>query len=108
MNSQLIDLDDALPVKPCSHEYQANCNNCRLTSICLPFSLESREVDELDRIIQRSKPLQKGQHLYREGDGFQSVFAVRSGTLKAIGPRTMAASRSRVSSSPAKSWGWTA
>jgi CRP/FNR family transcriptional regulator len=87
MNSQLINLDmdvhEDLPVKPCGHHYEANCNNCRLTSICLPFSLDTQEIDELDRIIQRSKPLQKGQHLYRESDHFQSIFAVRSGTLKA-------------------------
>jgi CRP/FNR family transcriptional regulator len=83
VNTQTIDLNDELLVKPCSHDYQASCGNCRLSSICLPFSLETREVDELDKIIQRSKPLQKGQHLYRESDNFQSVFAVRSGTLKA-------------------------
>lgn len=83
MNTQTIDLSDELPVKPCSHEYQANCNDCRLSSICLPFSLERQDIDTLDSIIQRSKPLQKGQHLYRESDTFQSVFAVRSGTLKA-------------------------
>jgi CRP/FNR family transcriptional regulator len=33
--------------------------------------------------VQRSKPLQKNNHLYREGDNFQSVFAVRSGSVKA-------------------------
>jgi CRP/FNR family transcriptional regulator len=83
MNTQYINLSEDTPIKPCPHDYQPNCNNCRLGSICLPFSLETKEVDELDRIIQRSKPLQKGQHLYRESDPFQSVFAVRSGTLKA-------------------------
>ena len=70
-------------VKPCTHDYQANCGNCRLNTICLPLALESDDVKQLDDIIQRSKPLQKNQHLYREGDDFQSVFAVRSGTLKA-------------------------
>ncbi len=83
VNTQNIELTDELPVKPCPHEYQASCSNCRLGSICLPFALESREIDQLDSIIQRSKPLQKGQHLYRESDHFQSVFAVRSGVLKA-------------------------
>lgn len=67
----------------CSHEFQVSCGNCRLNSICLPLALESDDVAQLDSIIQRSKPLQKNQHLYREGDDFQSVFAVRSGTLKA-------------------------
>ena len=69
--------------KACTHDYQVNCGNCRLNSICLPLALESDDVKQLDDIIQRSKPLQKNQHLYREGDEFQSVFAVRSGTLKA-------------------------
>jgi CRP/FNR family transcriptional regulator len=83
MNSQLIDLSDDVPTSACPHDYQPHCNNCRLSGICLPFSLESKEVEELDSIIQRSKPLQKGQHLYRESDRFESVYAVRSGTLKA-------------------------
>lgn len=69
--------------KLCPHDYKVNCSNCRLNSICLPLTLESDDVELLDNIIQRSKPLQKGQHLYREGDDFQSVYAVRSGTLKA-------------------------
>jgi CRP/FNR family transcriptional regulator len=69
--------------RPCPHDYQVNCGNCRLNSICLPLALESDDIQQLDDIIQRSKPLQKGQHLYREGDDFQSVYAVRSGTLKA-------------------------
>lgn len=69
--------------KRCTHDFQVSCGNCRLNSICLPLALESDDIAQLDSIIQRSKPLQKNQHLYREGDDFQSVFAVRSGTLKA-------------------------
>ncbi|EED32706.1 transcriptional activator Anr [gamma proteobacterium NOR5-3] len=84
VNTRLIDLElDNPSAASCTHDFQVNCNNCRLSAICLPFSLETAEIDELDRIVQRSKPLQKGQHLYRESDDFQSVFAVRSGTIKA-------------------------
>lgn len=71
------------PTRQCSHDYKINCGNCRLNSICLPLALESDDIQQLDDIIQRSKPLQKSQHLYREGDDFQSVFAVRSGAMKA-------------------------
>ena len=73
--------DSAL--KTCTHDYRVTCGDCRLNSICLPIALESDDIQQLDDIIQRSKPLQKNQHLYREGDDFQSVYAVRSGTLKA-------------------------
>lgn len=67
----------------CSHDYSVNCRDCRLNRICLPFSLENSDIDELDRIIQRGRPLQKGAHLYRQGDEFGEVYAVRSGALKA-------------------------
>jgi CRP/FNR family transcriptional regulator len=70
-------------VKPCAHEFKVSCGNCRLNRICLPLALESDDIEQLDEIIQRSKPVQKGQHLYREGDEFKSVYAVRSGALKA-------------------------
>ena len=83
MTIHLADTGDNSVLKPCAHDYQVNCGNCRLNSICLPLALESDDIQQLDDIIQRSKPLQKNQHLYREGDEFQSVFAVRSGTLKA-------------------------
>ncbi|MEE4660109.1 MAG: fumarate/nitrate reduction transcriptional regulator Fnr [Halieaceae bacterium] len=76
-------MDDDLSVKACVHDYHPHCGNCRLSGICLPYALEAAEVEQLDSIIQRGKPLQKGQHLYRESDGFESVYAVRSGTLKA-------------------------
>ena len=83
MSIQVKQSEQEAEFKPCAHDYQINCGNCRLNSICLPLALESDDIAQLDDIIQRSKPLQKGQYLYREGDEFQSVFAVRSGTLKA-------------------------
>ena len=52
MNTQQQHLDTK---KACAHEFQVSCSNCRLNSICLPFSLEARDIDELDRIIQRSQ-----------------------------------------------------
>jgi CRP/FNR family transcriptional regulator len=83
MTIHLAETGESGSLKACAHDYQVNCGNCRLNSICLPLALESDDIQLLDDIIQRSKPLQKSQHLYREGDDFQSVFAVRSGTLKA-------------------------
>ena len=52
--------------KPCSLDYQVNCGNCRLNSMCLPLGLESDDIQQLDDIIQRSIPLQNNQHLFRE------------------------------------------
>jgi CRP/FNR family transcriptional regulator len=69
--------------RKCTHDYQVNCSNCRLSSICLPLALENDDIDQLDNIVQRGRPLHKGDHLYRDTDEFRSVYAVRSGAVKA-------------------------
>lgn len=40
------------------------------------------DLDLLDDIVKRGRPLKKGDYLFRQGDSFSSVFAVRSGSLK--------------------------
>jgi CRP/FNR family transcriptional regulator len=67
----------------CPHNSTISCGNCRLGSICLPLALETDEIVRLDEIVQRGRPLQMGEHLYRESDAFTSVYAVRSGAIKA-------------------------
>jgi CRP/FNR family transcriptional regulator, anaerobic regulatory protein len=66
----------------CHHDYQVSCGNCRLATICLPIALEASDIDKLDKIIQRGRPLRKGEHIYRENDPFTAVYAVRAGTIK--------------------------
>ena len=62
--------------------HQAHCKDCSLASLCLPLSLNLEDMDALDEIVKRSRPLKKGEFLFRQGDAFNSVFAVRSGALK--------------------------
>lgn len=58
------------------------CKNCSLHPLCLPLALSSDDMDALDSIIKRGRPVQKGEHLFYQGDEFKSVFAVRTGTVK--------------------------
>lgn len=62
--------------------HQAHCKDCSLASLCLPLSLNLEDMDALDEIVKRGRPLKKGEFLFRQGDAFNSVFAVRSGALK--------------------------
>ncbi len=61
---------------------QAHCKDCSLSALCLPLSLNLDDMDALDEIVKRGRPLKKGDYLFRQGDNFSSVFAVRSGALK--------------------------
>lgn len=61
---------------------QPHCQTCSLNALCLPLSLNDGDMDRLDDIIRRGRPIQKGQLLFQQGEPFQSVFAVRTGALK--------------------------
>lgn len=67
----------------CAHDKKISCGNCRLNTICLPISFHIDDIDRLNEIVQRGKPLQKGEYLYRANEPFHAVYAVRSGAVKA-------------------------
>ena len=68
----------------CPHNNAISCGECRMKSLCLPLALEIEDVDKLDNIVQRGRPYQKDEYIYRSGDEFYSVYAVRSGAIKAF------------------------
>ena len=74
--------ETSTPVQQCAHSLQASCGNCRLKCLCLPISLHLDDLDRLERIIQRGRPLHKGEMLYRARVSFQSLYAIRSGAVK--------------------------
>lgn len=58
------------------------CTHCGLNQLCLPVALSEADMEQLDAIVDRRKPLKRGAHLYRAGDEFKAIYAVRSGSLK--------------------------
>ncbi|MBC6906808.1 fumarate/nitrate reduction transcriptional regulator Fnr [Saccharophagus sp. K07] len=73
-----------IPTSQCHSMPQINCSSCRLNMLCLPISLELTDINKLDEIIQRGRPIQRGDHVYHAGDKFRSVYAVRSGAIKTV------------------------
>lgn len=66
----------------CPHDSAIHCGDCRMNALCLPIALQHHEIDKLDRIIERGRPLQKNEHIYYAGEAFKSIYAVRSGAIK--------------------------
>jgi CRP/FNR family transcriptional regulator len=58
------------------------CKDCSLFSLCLPVGIERQDLEEVDRIIKRRRPIQRSDHLFVSGGEFHSIYAVRSGSLK--------------------------
>lgn len=66
----------------CPHNGAVHCGDCRMNALCLPIALQSHEIDKLNQIVERGRPLQKGEHIYYAGEAFRSIYAVRSGAIK--------------------------
>ena len=58
------------------------CSKCNLRELCLPSGLSSEELDQLDSLIRVRRFYRKGEHAYRAGDPFDSLYAVRAGFFK--------------------------
>jgi len=61
---------------------QVACSQCALSALCLPSRLSAEETRRFEQIVGRSRPIQAGEHLFRSGDNFRSVAAVRTGCFK--------------------------
>lgn len=61
---------------------QTSCSTCHLKDLCLPHGLDGSEVQRLDGLMFARRRVKEGQALYREGEPFHFIYAVRSGTFK--------------------------
>jgi CRP/FNR family transcriptional regulator len=64
--------------------HQVSCSNCSLDNICLPRGLSQKEIDNISKVVKARKTLQRGDFLYREGDNFKGILAIKSGSAKLI------------------------
>lgn len=61
---------------------KASCSTCNLVEFCLPMGLKPHELERMDGLVTRSDSLHEGDHLFRVGDPFKAVYAVRAGSFK--------------------------
>ena len=61
---------------------QVACSQCSLGELCLPRGLSDEEKARFEQIVQRSRPIQPGEYVFRTGDEFRTVGSVRTGCFK--------------------------
>lgn len=62
-----------------------SCSNCCLKGVCLPCTLAHDELEAFDALATAKRRVARGAALYRGGDGFEALYAVRSGAFKSLG-----------------------
>jgi CRP/FNR family transcriptional regulator len=58
------------------------CGECSLHDLCLPVGISQSDMERLEQIIKRKRPIQKNDFLFHSGDSLNSLYAIRSGSVK--------------------------
>lgn len=58
------------------------CKSCTLDSLCHPKSVQPKTLETLEKVLNRGVRYSKGEYLFHQGEPFDAVFAVRSGSIK--------------------------
>jgi CRP/FNR family transcriptional regulator len=59
-----------------------SCAACSMHQLCLPMGLEDADIDRLDKIIGKRRRLARDEALYKMGEPFRNLYAVRFGHFK--------------------------
>jgi CRP-like cAMP-binding protein len=71
----------AVPVRRES-EVPATCSVCTSARLCLPHGLDEQRLREFECLVDEIGPLHAGDFVFRDGDAFHALYAVRAGMVK--------------------------
>jgi CRP/FNR family transcriptional regulator len=78
----LVNPSSAAPSHSSSDALKVACSSCNLRELCLPLGLSADDVERLDGLLMKRRALARGEALFRTGDAFESLYAVRTGFFK--------------------------
>ena len=58
------------------------CSTCAFGSVCLPAGVDKVSLRELHMLVEHTGPYRSGEHIFRTGDRFGAIYAVRGGVVK--------------------------
>ncbi|MEO8202521.1 MAG: helix-turn-helix domain-containing protein [Betaproteobacteria bacterium] len=67
---------------PAPRKFEINCAGCNLREACLPEGLTSVEMLRMENLVYARRKVKRGEALFRTGDRFSSLYALRVGFFK--------------------------
>ena len=58
------------------------CSTCAFSAACLERGYDKSKLQQLHMLVAHVGPFEEGTHIFREGDTFDAIAAVRLGTVK--------------------------
>lgn len=72
----------AVPIRLDIVRLKTACSSCSLRELCLPMGLSPDELTRLDNLVSTRRKIRRSDTLYRSGDPFSAIYAVRVGFFK--------------------------
>ena len=67
---------------PGLRKFEVHCASCNLREMCLPEALSADEMLRMENLVYARRKVKRGDTLFRSGDKFNSVYAIRVGFFK--------------------------
>ncbi|MCW5234001.1 fumarate/nitrate reduction transcriptional regulator Fnr [Verminephrobacter eiseniae] len=58
------------------------CSNCNLRELCMPVGLSEQQLQRIDEMVAVRRKVKRGGALFRNGESFTSLYAIRTGFFK--------------------------
>ena len=65
-----------------SNTIKVACSNCNLRELCMPMGLSDSEMQRIDDVVATRRKISRGETLFRNGDKFGALYAIRTGFFK--------------------------
>ena len=71
------------PIMPLNtNTIRVACSSCNLRELCMPLGLTHDELERVDSLVASRRRVKRGTSLFRNGDKFTSLYAIRTGFFK--------------------------
>ncbi len=65
-------------------QLRRSCAQCNLQQLCLPAGIGASDMETLDRLVRRRRPLTQGERLFRIGSPLEALYVAREGAFKTV------------------------
>jgi len=64
------------------NKFEVTCSGCNMRELCLPQGLAAEDTRRFENVVYARRRVKRGETLFAAGDGFNAIYAVRSGFFK--------------------------
>ena len=65
-----------------ARKFEVTCSSCNLREMCLPGGVCMEDLSRVENIVYARRRVKRGEALFKAGDEFSAIYAIRSGFFK--------------------------